>query len=80
MISLKVDLGGMNSTGCAGRARRALLAVNGVVKVITSLDDQSAEVTFDERTVTHANLLAALREAGFSPNDGDGQGGDDSSV
>lgn len=71
MVSLKIALEGMHCEGCAGRARRTLLGLKGVVKVITSLDDHSAEVTFDEHTVAHADLISALRDAGFAaPNEG----------
>jgi hypothetical protein len=36
-----------------------------VVKVITSLDDHTAEVTFDDKTTSSEKLIVALRSAGF---------------
>jgi copper chaperone CopZ len=75
MVSLKILLDGLRSTGGAGRARKALLGIKGVVKVITSLDDHTAEVTFDERAVARSDLLDALREAGFAPPEETGPNG-----
>ncbi len=66
MVSRLIRIEDMRCEGCAGRARRALLAVSGVVKVIASLDDHTAEVTFDEFRVCEADLSKALFEAGFN--------------
>ncbi len=60
----------MQCVGCAGRVRAALLNTKGVVKVITSLDDHSAEVTFDEKSVSGGELEGILRAAGFLLPDG----------
>ena len=69
MITEKLCVDDMLCNGCAGRVRTALMAVKGVVKVITSLDDHSAEVTFDERSTTSHALLVALQGAGFQPQE-----------
>lgn len=42
----------------------------GVVKVITSLDDHSAEVTYDEKLIDGTALQGVLRTAGFLSADG----------
>ena len=55
----------MQCVGCAGRVRTVLMNVSGVVKVITSLDDHTAEVTFDEKSTSGDKLVCALRNAGF---------------
>ncbi|MCW8129217.1 MAG: heavy-metal-associated domain-containing protein [Planctomycetota bacterium] len=55
----------MNCNGCAARVVSTLMNLKGVVKVITDLDDQEAEVTFDERALMEADLREALRTAGF---------------
>ena len=55
----------MQCVGCAGRVRAVLMDMPGVVKVITSLDDHSAEVTFNESATSSEQLMGALRNAGF---------------
>jgi copper chaperone CopZ len=65
MITEKLSVDDMQCNGCAGRVRTALMAVPGVVKVITSLDDHTAEVTFDEKSTTSKDLIGALHGAGF---------------
>ncbi len=70
MITQRISVSDMQCVGCAGRVRSALLNTKGVVKVITSLDDHSAEVTFDERSVSGKTLEGILRDAGFLLPDG----------
>ncbi|MCK6470156.1 MAG: heavy-metal-associated domain-containing protein [Planctomycetes bacterium] len=65
MIIRKIQISDMQCEGCAGRVRKVLMELGGVVKVIISLDDHSAEVTFDEATVKDEDLSKALRSAGF---------------
>lgn len=65
MITEKLCVDDMQCAGCAGRVRTALMAVPGVVKVITSLDDHSTEVTFDEKSTNSRALVTALLGAGF---------------
>jgi len=65
MQTLKMKVEDMQCTGCASRVVNALTGVRGVVKVITSVDEQMAEVTFDERSVSPDELTAALKGAGF---------------
>lgn len=55
----------MQCQGCAGRVRTVLMNVPGVVKVITSLDDHKAEVTFDEKSTSSKELVDKLKTAGF---------------
>jgi len=65
MMTEKLCVDDMQCNGCAGRVRNTLMKVPGVVKVITSLDDHSAEVTFDEKSTSGQKLVAALQTAGF---------------
>jgi copper chaperone CopZ len=65
MLTEKISVSDMTCHGCAGRVRNALLKEDGVVKVITSLDDHSAEVTFDEQRTTGHKLIQVLQTAGF---------------
>ena len=70
MKTEKLGVDDMQCMGCAGRVRSVLLGTPGVVKVITSLDDHTAEVTFDEKSISSEQLVHALRHAGFlSPED-----------
>lgn len=65
MVTQKIPISDMQCNGCAGRARTALMGVKGVVKVISSLDDHNAEVTYDEQLVSIDDLNSALASAGF---------------
>jgi len=65
MVTRKLLVNDMNCTGCAARVRTVLLNTQGVVKVITNLDDHAAEVTYDEQSVSEAALREALKSAGF---------------
>ncbi len=65
MVTRKIPISDMQCNGCAGRARTALMGVKGVVKVISSLDDHNAEVTYDEQVVGIEDLNRALASAGF---------------
>ena len=65
MVTQRVSVNDMQCVGCAGRVRTVLLNTKGVVKVITSLDDHSAEVTYDEKSITGADIELRLRDAGF---------------
>jgi copper chaperone CopZ len=65
MLTQRISVKDMQCVGCAGRVRAALMATRGVVKVITSLDDHSAEVTFDEKTISSDELHRSLVTSGF---------------
>lgn len=65
MKTEKLGVNDMQCVGCAGRVRNVLMNTAGVVKVITSLDDHTAEVTFDEKSTNTEQLVCALRTAGF---------------
>ena len=65
MIIRKIRVDDIQSNGRAEHARKALFLCEGVVKVITLLDDQAAEVTYDEGKTSLERLLKALTEAGF---------------
>ena len=70
MVTQRISVSDMQCVGCAGRVRAALLNTKGVVKVITSLDDHSTEVTFDEKAISGKALEGVLRDAGFLLSDG----------
>jgi len=65
VITERLAVNDMQCVGCAGRVRSVLLNMPGVVKVITSLDDHIAEVTFNEQSTSTAQLVGALQTAGF---------------
>jgi len=69
MKTEKLGVDDMMCVGCAGRVRTVLMNTQGVVKVITSLDDHTAEVTFDDKTTSSEKLVGALRNAGFLSQD-----------
>ncbi|MCZ7645535.1 MAG: heavy-metal-associated domain-containing protein [Planctomycetota bacterium] len=65
MVTKRLQVNDMQCNGCAARVQQALMGVQGVVKVITSLDDHFAEVTFDAQKVHETDLRAALQQSGF---------------
>ena len=55
----------MSCATCPPTVRKALSAVPGVTKVVVSLEQKSAVVTFDDQKTTVAALLAAPTNAGY---------------
>ena len=67
MITLNVS--GMTCESCAGTVEKALKKVNGVKEVKVDLKSNKASVTMAS-TTTSATLIKAVKDAGFSANEG----------
>ena len=65
MITEKLNVTGMTCGGCVTKLSSALSAIAGVDAVNVSLATNTAEVSFDEKSVTDSTLQAAIRAAGF---------------
>ncbi len=55
----------MSCATCPPTVRKALSAVPGVTKVVVSLEQKSAVVTFDDQVTNVAAVLAAPTNAGY---------------
>ncbi len=55
----------MNCATCPVVVKGALYDLDGVDKVVTSLDDKTAIVTFDDEKLNVSDLMSATENAGF---------------
>ncbi len=58
---------GMTCGGCERALGRAVSQLPGVQSVAASHGEQAATVTFDETVVTPEAIVAAIRNAGYTP-------------
>ncbi len=61
----KISVSGMSCGHCVNTVTQALKALPGVSSARVSLEDSTAEVTFDDGAVDLETLKAAIREKGF---------------
>ncbi len=66
MANVKLWVGGMTCGHCQAKVEQALKGVKGVYTAIVDLPDGEAEVDFDDDEVTTDQLVAAIRQAGYS--------------
>lgn len=65
MANAKLHVLGMHCGNCQIKVERALKGVAGVYTAIVDLQDGEAEIDFNDDAVTTAQLLAAVRAAGY---------------
>jgi copper chaperone len=65
MANVKLRITGMTCGHCQAKVEKALKGVSGVYAAIINLSDGEAEVDFDDDRVTAAQLIGAVREAGY---------------
>ena len=65
----RLGLEGMTCASCVGRVERALGAVPGVLAATVNLATEQAEVTRLKGSAAARDLLAAVRDAGYSAHD-----------
>lgn len=63
--TVTLSVANMSCATCPPTVRKALSAVPGVTKVVVSLEQMSAVVTFDDQKATIAALTAAATNAGY---------------
>ena len=62
---LKIPVTGMTCASCVGRVERAIAAVSGVREAPVNLATKSASVVFDGARTGAAEIVAAIRGAGY---------------
>ncbi len=65
MIKKRFQIKGMHCVGCAMTVDGALEDLAGVKSATTNYARQVADVEYDERKVGEAQILAAIRGAGY---------------
>lgn len=65
METTTIQVEGMTCGGCTASVTRVLTALPGVAKAEVQLSPGQATVEFDPARVTHAELCAAIDDAGF---------------
>ncbi|MEQ8525220.1 heavy-metal-associated domain-containing protein [Gracilimonas sp.] len=65
MKKATLNISGMGCSGCANSVESALNSLEGVEFVSVQLDQETAEVSFDDSRVQPADLEKAIDEAGY---------------
>ena len=65
MIKKRFQIRGMHCTGCAMSIDGALEDLRGVKSANTSYARQIVDVEYNENEVSEAQILAAIRDAGY---------------
>ncbi len=65
MASVRLLISGMTCGHCQSKVQTALQGVSGVYSAVVDLPDGEAEVDFDDDRVTTAQLIGAVRHAGY---------------
>ena len=69
MKRITLHITGMTCSACAARVERALAGVPGVLKARVNLASKSAQVAFDEKRASRADLVRAVKAAGYDVSD-----------
>jgi len=65
MANVRLLISGMTCGHCQTKVQTALQGVSGVYSAVVDLPDGEAEVDFDDDRVTTAQLIGAVRHAGY---------------
>ncbi len=65
MANVKLWITGMTCDHCLAKVETALKGVSGVYSAVVDLPDGEAEVDFDDDRVTTAQLIGAVKQAGY---------------
>jgi len=65
MIKQRFQIEGMHCVGCAMTVDGALEDLSGVKSASTNYAKQFADVEYDERKITEAHIVKAIKEAGY---------------
>ena len=63
---LQISIGGMTCPHCPPAIEKALKAIDGVISAHVNLADKTAHVDYDSSRARAADLLAAIRSAGYA--------------
>ena len=65
MANVKLHVAGMHCGNCQNKVERALKGVSGVYAAIVDWNGGEAEVDFDDDVATPAQLVGAVKQAGY---------------
>ena len=65
MLTVVLNIGGMNCGGCVKNVTGILQGVDGVASAAVSLEDKNATVSFDPAKTNPAALVEAVEDGGF---------------
>jgi len=68
MANVKLHVAGMHCGNCQSKVERALKGVPGVYAAIVDWNCGEAEVDFDDDVATPAQLVGAVKQAGYDAN------------
>ena len=68
MKEVKLNIEGMQCTGCSTRLEKVLNNVDGVEDAKVSLEEKKADIKYDETQVSEKELIEAVKDAGFKAN------------
>ncbi len=66
MANVKLHVAGMHCGNCQSKVERALKGVSGVYAAIVDWNGGEAEVDFDDDVATPAQLVGAVKQAGYT--------------
>lgn len=61
----KIHVTGMHCSGCADRVTQVLENIDGINSADVSLEDEQAEVTFDQDQTAFFDMKEAIEQAGY---------------
>lgn len=65
--TIKVEVGGMScQEGCANGLDATFKEMPGVIETKTSFENSLSEITFDDSKITEKELIAIIKEKGFT--------------
>ena len=69
MTEVKINVAGMSCGGCVRNVTGVLKALPGVTEVSVSLEEASAQISYDPAQVDVTRLRQAVIDAGFDSED-----------
>ena len=65
MKEIKLNIEGMNCTGCSNRLEKVLNNTDGVEKATVSFEEKQAIITYNENQIDIEQIKQAIQDAGF---------------
>ena len=63
--TIRLEVTGMSCQGCVNAVQAAITNTGGVLSGKVSLEERSAEVTYDPSQVSESAIIQVIREAGY---------------
>jgi copper ion binding protein len=61
-----LNISGMGCSGCVNSVESALSSLKGVESASVSLEEETAEVSYDEARISQSDFEKAIEEAGYT--------------